>query len=776
MIERARVLSAAPSEPLPLPPQAAPPSLPAPEGRHLLDYVRVLYKRRRLALAVLLAVVSLVTWITLRAVPIYEAKVQILIEPENRNIVLFKEVIEQPDVDKDYEETQHRILQSRSLARRTLEELQLWDDRELGTSGATEIDTVANVRGVASKVVSAIKRPFRSEAPPATPASAPANTSPEAETGLQARVIDGFLSRLTVTPVRNSRLVDVKMRSRDPEKAARLVNALAENYKDQNMETKLGASKQASDWLAQQLEEQRKQVEKSEVALQQYREKSGALSLDEPNNIVVQKLTDLNTAVTEAKTARIEKEAVFRYAQSVSANPEALNSVPAIIANAYVQQLRAELLEQQRQMLQQREALGERHPEMIKLRATIELSEQKLRGEVERVLGSLESQFEAAKEQENRLVGALEAQKAEALALNRKAIDYGTLQREATSNRQIFETLLQRTRETGISGELKSNNIQIVDAADVPRSPVWPRTWRNIMLSFVGGLLLAIVLAFFVDYLDSSIRSPDEIRTELGLPLLGLVPVVPAKNLEGKSPLINNGVPAKFAEAVRTVRTNVLLADDMTAHALVVTSTGPKEGKTVVASNLAIALAQAGLRVILVDADLRRPRVHEIFEFTQEPGLSDLLSGKTSAYESCRMTSTPGLWLLPAGFTEGNPADLLGSPRFRECLRTLRQQFEWVIIDSPPVLAVTDASLIAHIASGVLFVVGADRTSRQAAHAALEQLESARAPFLGGVLNAVDLEQDSFFFAKYYRPEYGTYYTPNTPNPPKPARQGARAS
>jgi capsular exopolysaccharide synthesis family protein len=740
----------------------------------LLDYVRVLYKRRRLAAATMLFVVSLVTWITLRAVPIYEAKSQLLIEPENRNIVLFKDVIEQPDVDKDYQETQHRILQSRSLARRTLEQLQLWNDSELGTPEGSDERAVAGLRGVVSGVASVVKRPFRgSEPPPAAPPSPAAESTPTAETTLQARTIDGFLSRLTVTPVRNSRLVDVKMRSRDPEKAARIVNALAQNYIDQNLETKLGASKQASDWLAQQLEEQRKQVEKSEVALQQYREKYGALAIDEPNNIIVQKLTDLNTAVTKAKTARIEKEAVFRHAESIRANPEALNSVPAILGSTYIQQLRGEVSEYQRALIQQREALGERHPEMIKLHAALELSEQKLRTEVDRVVRSLQSEYESALEQEQRLVGALEGQKYEALALNRKAIDYGTLQREATSNRQIFDTLLQRTRETGISGELKSNNIQIVDAADVPRSPVWPRTWRNIALSILGGAVLALVLAFFVDYLDSSIRSPDEIRTELGLPLLGLVPVVPAKSLEGRSPLINNGVPPKFAEAVRAVRTNVLLADDLSAHALVVTSTGPKEGKTVVASNLAVALAQAGLRVILVDADMRRPRVHEIFDFAQEPGLSDLLAGRTSAFESCRMTSVPGLWLLPAGFTEGNPADMLGSPRFRDCLRTLRQQFEWVIIDSPPVLAVTDASLIAHLASSVLFVVGADRTSRHAAHAALEQLESARAPFLGGVLNAVDLEQDSFFFAKYYRPEYGTYYTPN---PPKAARNGARAS
>ncbi len=730
-------------------------SLDTGEGRHLLDYVRVLYKRRRVGFAALVLVVAIVAVVTYRAEPIYEASVQILIEPENRNVVLFKEVIEQDDADKDYQQTQHRILQSRSLARRTVDKLQLWSNPELGYAAPGEAETTGwrgawlKARAYAARVSGGVIPP-----PPAP------STPSDGETGNEARTIDAFVSRLTVVPVRNSRLVDVRMRSRDPQLAADMANALAQNYIDQNMETKLGVSKQASDWLAEQLETQRKQVEATEVALQRYRERNDALSLDEPNNIVLQKLTALNTAVTQAKTARIEKEAVFRHAQSVKSDPTALNSVATILTNAYIQQLRADVADLQRQQMQQAERLGERHPDMVRMKSTLQMAEQKLRAEVDRVLLSLQSQYEAALEQEKSLVGALEAQKNEALALNRKAIDYGALQREAISARQIFETLLQRTRETGISGELKSNNIQIIDPADIPRAPVWPQKRRNLLLALLGGAVFAVVLAFFVDYLDNRIKSPDEIRSALGLPLIGLVPMVSAKSLNGHSLLINNGVPAKFAEAVRAVRTKVLLSVDDGPRALVVTSTGPKEGKTVVATNLAVALAQAGQRVILVDADLRRPRVHEIFDQPQAPGMTDLLAGKVTGMQSFRQTSVPGLWLLPAGVTTANPADLLGSPRFRESLQMMMRHFDWVIIDSPPVLAVTDAAVIAHQSSGVLFVVGADRTSRHAAQAALEQLEAARAPFLGGVLNSVDLDRHAYYFAKYYRHEYSAYYTP----------------
>lgn len=734
----------------------------APEGRHLLDYVRILYKRRRVAFAVLVAVVAIVAWVTFRAEPLYEARTQLLIEPESRSIVLFKDSIEQEDADDEYQQTQYRILQSRNLAQRTLGQLQLWDHPELAMADANQ-GAIGWLQRTAAPVLRLVGM-APTQAATSTSTTASAGGAAPVDSAGRGRAVDVFLSRLTVTPVRNSRLVDVKVQAKDPELAARLVNALAQNYMDQNLETKVGTSKQASDWLAEQLEEQRKKVEASEVALQRYRERNDALSLDEPNNIVLQKLTDLNSAVTRAKTQRIEREAVYRAAASAGSNPAVLDSVPAIMSSTYVQALRTDLSELQQQRLQLSERLGERHPEMVKLNSALGLAEARLKDEVQKVVLSLESEYKSALAQEQSLVGALDTQKNEALALNRKGIDYGALQREATSNRQIFETLLQRARETGISGEMKSNNIQIVDAADVPQTPVWPRKGRNMLFGLLGGLALAVTLAFFTDYLDNRIKSPEELRHHLGLPFLGLIPSVPAKYQQGVSPLLTTSVPAKFSEAVRALRTNVLLsAGEDGPRSLMVTSTGPKEGKTVLSCNLAIALAQAGQRVLLVDADLRRPRVHQLFDVPQDPGLSNLLVGSAGAGDTFRQTSVEGLWLLPAGTTPTNPADLLGSPRFRHALQTTMQHFHWVIIDSPPVLAVTDASVIAHLASGVLFVVGADRTSRHAAQAALEQLEAARAPLIGGILNSVDLERNPYYFAKYYRAEYGEYYAAQTP-------------
>jgi capsular exopolysaccharide synthesis family protein len=272
-------------------------------------------------------------------------------------------------------------------------------------------------------------------------------------------------------------------------------------------------------------------------------------------------------------------------------------------------------------------------------------------------------------------------------------------------------------------------------------------------------MLLACGLAFFFEYMDSRIKTPDEIRAHLGLPYLGMLPVIDDKT-SGPHPIISNGVPANFSESFRGIRTNVLFSSAQEgSKSIVVTSTGPGEGKSMVASNLAISLAQAGQRVLIVDADMRKPKAHEIFGVTQEPGLSNLLVGNAKASESVRKTAVPGLWIVAAGRIPPNPAELVGSPRFRDFLESLKDHFEWVIIDSPPVMAVTDASLIAHHASGVLFVVGAEMTSRQNAQRALDQLEQVQARFIGSVLNRVDLKHNAYYYSQYYRREYTSYYT-----------------
>jgi capsular exopolysaccharide synthesis family protein len=734
--------------------------------RHVLDYVRVLYKRRWTALPVVAVIVAFVAYSSVTTTPIYEASAQLLIEAEAQNIISFKEVVEQDRSTADYYQTQYRILQSRALAKATIDALQLWENPELGGRSPGERDE-PEPTGIRRVLRTAKETPMRllqrvMGEPSGTPSAGatPSDAAPATdETTTQSRIIMAFLGRLTIAPVRNSRLVDVKFRSADPTLAAAVANALAEQYIQRNLQFKFQASKEATDWLTTQLAEQRKQVEKTEAALQQYRESHDRISTEDAQDIVVQKLTSLNTAVTTAKTERINKEALYRQLQAVRNDPEATQSFPAVMSNPYIQRLKAEVADLERQRVQLSSELGDRHPDMVNLASTINSSKAKLQAEIENVVQSIDREYQTAAAQENSLVSALEAQKGEALALNRNEIGYRVLERDAAMNRQIFDTLLQRARETGISGELKTNSIRMADKADVPASPVLPRTRRDLMLALFVGSVLGIGLAFGAEYMENKIKSPDEIKAHLGLPCLGMVPKIPPKAMPKTAPLLNNGVPAAFAEAFRAVRTNVLFsAGSDRPRSIVVTSTAPGEGKTLVATNLATGLAMAGQRVLILDADMRRPRVHEVFGETQVPGLSDLLSGSVTTFDAARATTVPNLWIVPAGSGRSNPAELLSSPRFAMLLQALTRQFDWVIVDAPPIMPVTDASIIAHAAAAVLFVVGSEVATLPAALRALEQLDATNATFIGAVLNGVNLQRNSFFYAPYYKREYGEYY------------------
>jgi capsular exopolysaccharide synthesis family protein len=722
------------------------------DSTHLLDYVRVLYRRRYVAMTAFIVVVVLVTVYTFTRTPVYQASVQIEIDYASPKVVPFQQVTDSQYGGYDsqeYYQTQYKLLQSRSLARRTLDSANLWKNPLL-------LALAAPVgRGFSlAQDKSPVGRGF---SPAADPSPSPSST-PVPETPPETRVIDALLLGVTVTPVRNSRLVDLKYSSTDPQLAALVANTMAKAYIEQSLEYKFLSSREASDWLGQQLTEQRKRVETTEQALQRYREQTDSVSLEDKQNITVQKLADLNAAVTKAKTERLQKEALYKQVTAIEHDRAALDTFPAILSSPFIQQLKGQAADLQRQRASLSEKYGEKHPEMIRLQSQIQETDAKIQGEIAKVVQSIRTEYETAQAQENSLVGALEQQKAEAMALSRKGIDYGVLQRDANTNRQIFDSLLQRAKETGVSAELKSTNIRVVDAAIVPTSPVSPRKLVNLILAVFGGGIFAIGLAFFFEYLDNRVKSPEEIKRYLGLPFLGLVPVLDGKD-SAEDALLHSDVPAPFAEAFRGIRTNVLFSSaEEGGRSVVVTSTGPGEGKTLVATNLAVALAQAGQRVLLMDADMRKPRVHEVFHEPQAPGLSNVLVGNAKASEAVRPGPVGNLWLLLAGVAPPNPAELLASHRFKDFLATLEEHFDWVIIDSPPVMAVTDASVIAHVAQGVIYVVRCEHTNKHTASTALEQLESAKAKFLGGILNRVDVQRNSYYYSNYYRKSYSSYY------------------
>jgi succinoglycan biosynthesis transport protein ExoP len=732
----------------------------ATEEQHLSDYFRVLYKRRWIALPVFLIITVIGAVNTFRQTPIYQAHIQLLIEKDTPNVARLDQMFQAQEgwYNDDFYQTQYRILQSRSIAKRTIDLLRLWDAPRLGAGPAPTgaLTPTGLLWGGVNQAISLARKPFAGDTPPPPPA-----TPAVGETAAQSARIDEFLGGLTVTPVRNSRLVELQYTSSDPVFAADAANSVAKAYIDQTMEVKFSASKDAADWLTERLGDQRRAVEASEAALQSYKEKNGTVSItDGASNIVVQRLTDLNAALTKAKTDRINKEALYNQLKAAEGSG-AIDTYPAVLSNEYIQRLKGELTDAQRQQATLAQRYDERHPEMIKAKSAVAATDAKLRGELSKIVESVKNEYQAAFSQEKSLQSALDSQKGEALSLNRKGIEYGVLQREVESNRQIYESLMQRTKETGISRELRTTNVRVVDPAEVPRSSILPRHDRDIMLATFGGLVLAIGVAFLFEYMDNRIKAPQELRIHLGLSYLGMVPSFTPK---GSSILISDDVPPSFSESIKSVRTNVLFSSAETGPKVIsVTSAGPGEGKSVIAANLAVALAQTGLRVLVIDADMRRPRVHENFGVAQEPGLSNLLVGDCKPSETLRRSSAAtSLWILPSGLIPPNPAELLGSKRFEGYLKTLGEQFDWVVIDSPPVLAVADASVVANIASGVIFVVGAEQTTRQAARAAVDQLHAVKAHLIGGVLNRASLDRNPYYYSHYYRKEYVQYYTQST--------------
>jgi polysaccharide biosynthesis transport protein len=701
---------------------------------HLRDYVRIVSRRRWIIIPMIAAgllAAILINWLTK---PIYQAQATVQIDIDLNVLGVDRPLVplDQRDYMREFLPTQLGILQSRELARIAHDEL---TRANRSNPGENSLPIASNGPSIPST---------RDEATRRVPAL--------------GEIVNGR----TVSLVRDSRLVNIGFRATDPVLSAHVANALARAYLQQSLVFRSRTSGEVSGWLEKQVGEMRKRVEESESALQRYRAEHGADALvtdrlgSEQQNIVVQKLAALQAAETKARTETIERMAQYQQLVNARAKQESLDTVPAIASNAYIQGLKVELATLQRQLQQASSDLGDRNPEIIKLQGAAQSAERKLQTEISNAARAIENDLSAARSRERELAAELSRQKLEVQALNGKAVEYTALEREATSNREMLDKLLQRSREAALTQELQTTNIRVVDWAEAPASPVLPRKERNLLVGLFGGGGLALVFVFVLEAFNTRLRSPDDVKQHLRIPVVGVVPRVKQKN--GRASLLpGETVPAPFAEMLQAVRTNLVLAPELgKGHTLLVTSSEPSEGKTTSAANIAASLAGLNKRVLLIDADLRRRQLHEMFGKDQEPGLTDVLTGKTSTID-LDQTHIPGLWLMTAGSTSGNPADLLATPRFSRLIENLRGHFDWIVLDSPPVLAVADPCVISRVASGVLLVVDCGRTPRHVATAAIERLEAVRAPLIGAMLNRVVLDGRDDAYLPYYHQNYKAY-------------------
>ena len=706
----------------------------SPREPHLYDYLLILRKHQWLVLSFMLAVVTIVSIATFRMQPVYVASTRIELGRENSNILPFQGTDSYDylmDVE-NYMETQSKILTSETLALQTIRSTAFGADL---SSEAIATGSLANQ-----------KRP------------------PE---------LAGFLGSLAVKRVPNSRLMDVSFEATSPELAAQIVNAHIKNFIDQNRRSHYDATTAATSWLTDQLDELRIRMKNSEDARLDYERKNQIWELDDKQNITTQRLSEVNRQLIESQSERMKKQSLFEFAKAGDADV-----VPQIRESATVQELirkRSDLSAQYSDALVQ---YGPNFPKVLRLQAQLKELDQNLEREKKSVVARLESDYHEAQQREELLSRTLDQQKVEANLMSERMVQYNVLKRDAEADKALYDGLLTKLKEAGISSALQSSNIRVVDPAMIPSYPSRPAKARNVALAFLVGLVGGVGLALLREYMDNTVKTPDDIETLARLPSLAVVPAFSDSNngdgTRGKflSGVTGNGhdkhvelvaqhfPKSQMSEAFRALRTALLLSQaGHPPQVILVTSALPREGKTTAAANLAVTLAQLGDRTLLIDADLRKPGIGRLLNLGSGKfaGLSSYLAGVSSLdLVTIQHPAIPNLSAIPTGPLPPNPADLLSSHKLADAIVELRSKFKFIVIDSPPVMAATDAVILSVQADGVLLVVRSGETPKEAFTRTRDLLISVKCHLLGVVLNAVDSSAPDYYYSyRYYPYSYG---------------------
>jgi polysaccharide biosynthesis transport protein len=720
----------------------------ADEGPDIRAYWRIIRKRIWTIATALLVVLSTGLLVTVKQKPVYQAKALLEIAKENPNILTVQELFQLENVSDNYLETQYKVLQSETLARRVIGELHLDQVKE-----------------------------FNRNASQALPAD------PETEQVVLRR----FEDRLSIEPVRRSRLVQVSFESQDRQLAANVINALAANYIQENLETRWEATQKASEWLSQQLLSLKARLEKSEDELQSYAQAHGLLFLEsekgETENIVDQRLRELQDEMTKAQADRYEKESLYRLVQAGD-----YSALPGVVDNKLMQDLTVRLADLERQKAELTPVFSDTYPKVKETQSQIDRIEQLLAQERKRAADKITNDYLAAVRRENLVSQAFEDQRKQANLVAERSVQYNILKREVDTNRQLYEGLLQRLKEAGVSAGLKASNIRIVDAAVPPTKPVKPRIFLNLTLALFSGLSLGFGIAFLQEHLDNTLKTAEDVERFLRVPALAFIPSREslhhhAKRLYGpaeQSSIKANGnghrtsldknltsdwirIDASngtrisaLSEVFGSLRTSVLLSTaGKPPRSLTFVSANPSEGKTTVASNLAISLAQLGKRVLLIDGDMRRPCIHKLFAIqNHSTGLVGYLTGQAKWHQLVQHSGISELDCLVCGPIPPNPSELLSSDRMPVLIREALAEYQFVLIDAPPLLNVADGRILATMVEGAILVVKGGATHRELVQRARLHVRDVGAHLIGVVLNNVDVHPDGYYYS-YYQYGYG---------------------
>ena len=672
------------------------------EKINLRHYWHVILERRWLVIAAYCSVFALCLIYLFKATRIYQATTRIQIDRESDNVLNIKDVFSVDGREQDYLQTQYKNLQSRTLIESVVSKLKLDKDPRYAKS----VDL--------SKAVS---------------------------------------EDITIAPIRLSRLMDVKVQHPNPQQAAAIANVLVETFLQQNLDQKMSKSIEALRWLKTEADTLARDVEEKDLALQRYRVEKKMVSLGESQNIVLQALkqaqADLDKARGDAAAAQKLNEEVERLLKDGTS----INAIPRVANNLLIQDMRKTLSEREALLANLLKRYKDKYPDVIRIREEIASLKDSIQKESQKVRDAIGAEAELAKAQESSMAAESKKKEQESFELSQLRIQYDVLIRQADQSKLLYIIVLQRMKETDLTSKDKKQNMRVVDSAIVPLNPIKPRVVLTLFLGVIGGLGVATGLAFFVNYLDDSIKNQDDIETYLRLPFLGYIPNIKTNSVLERDMQAHLHPQSNAAEGFRTLRAAIALAPKADRYrALVVTSTIPAEGKSLVASNLSIVMAQTGLKTLLVDADLRRPSVHKVFRLQSPIGLSSYLEEKVGSVDECiHTTEVPRLDVVCCGAVPSSRSELAGSKRMTQFLQEVRIRYDRVVLDCPPVSAVSDPLMISALSDGVVFVTKFNKIRRDHARKTVRRIQDAGIFILGVVLNDIDFDgKDSYYYSYYY--------------------------
>ncbi len=714
-----------------------------PRETHLRDYLRILRKRMKIIVLVfgIVFVVSAVK--TFTTTPIYSASTKVLIEKTEPGDILSN--YGYVSYDPEFLATQSHIITSMPVAQKVVALLNLEKTYDTFTSQHSGgFSPLRSIKGWVSGLMRTISNLFSSDS--AAQAGADAGDGENDRQNQLAQLVRGGLS---VSPVPESRIVNINFSSPNPALAAIITNSVAKAYIEQILEMQMSSSNYSIGWMTKKADEERAKLEAAEKTLQAYMKAHDILTIEDRITILPQKLAEISSQLTQAQTERKAMETVYLSVKDVLQGEEDPLTLPVINGDAMIKSLNQKILETRQHIMELSKKYGPKHALMRNADSELAMLTENRDQEIQRIIKSIQNEYELAKSTEENMQAMLSDIKADTVELNERFIQYNILKREVETNRNMYDALVSRIKEQSVTEQIQRVDVWVVEEAQTPVAPSQPNIPRNLMLGIVLGLFAGVGLVLFLEYLDNTIKLPEDLEEQFDIPVLGLVPLEKEKEKTDSEKELEE-TPSAFRESFNALQSSIQLsAHESPPKTILVTSNLPKEGKTTSATHLAETISRSGKKVLLIDADMRRPRVHKIFDIKNDKGLSTSMAG-ASDMKVIQKSRIENLDIIPSGPVPPNPAELLGSERFRATLKLLSEKYHTIVIDSPPLLSVMDSYHISKVVDGTILIVRSAKTTYDAMYKGLKHLDEVGAKILGAVINGADFKKSGYYYYDYY--------------------------